>query len=185
MRVQVDTPRALTFPRQSYAAVYMRGQEVKTYAAHNNNTLRGYRFGLAAGSDSLLNVVIAFVVAVSLSVRGGHRGTLTCLLSTHTLSLSMGALVLEPKADKHAARRVLWRVLPSKARGPRAGKEQLGNAKMWVDESGVLKAESDNLGLSLQIRAPDEQSRFEFAEPYALTHSCHRQPTTCRTQSQA
>lgn len=106
---------------------------------------------------------------------------------THPFCIShfcMGAVSLEPNSGKHAARRVLWRVLPSKARGPRAGKEQLGNAKMWVDEKGVLNAESDNLGLSLQIRAPDEESRFEFSEPYALKDEISPS-TKYRAQSQA
>lgn len=67
--------------------------------------------------------------------------------------------------DKHAHRRVLWRVLPSKAFGGGGQKEKVGNAMMWAAEDGTLSAESDELGMKIVITAPDKDSRFEFSEP--------------------
>lgn len=66
-------------------------------------------------------------------------------------------------SDKHAHRLVLWKILPSKARGLLT-KEKIGNAKMYVDAEGVLHAESEDLGVSLTLKGPAEDSRFEFAE---------------------
>lgn len=67
------------------------------------------------------------------------------------------------ESDKHAHRLVIWKVLPSKARGLVA-KEKIGNAKMYVDAEGALHAESEDLGVSLTLKGPAEDSRFEFAE---------------------
>ena len=69
--------------------------------------------------------------------------------------------MLDSAASKNASRRVLWRMLPSKALVME--KEKVGSANMFVDEEGRLRVESEDLGASITIKLP-EGTTFEFVE---------------------
>ena len=84
------------------------------------------------------------------------------------------------KKDGYAYRPCILRVLPSIST---RAKERLGNAQMFVDETGGLNIQCEDLGVAMRIVGPGEDSKFEFAQvppqelpPETIATLSHRGP---------